>query len=560
MNNILEVKNLSFHYDEYDIRTGSVTEGKKGLNNISFSIPAGSFVTLCGSTGSGKSTLLKLLKRDVITAGKTIGDIYLNGTNIKELDAAAISSAVGLLFQNPEDQIVTDKVWHEIAFGLENLGLSQAEMESRLAESLAFFRLEGISRNDTAALSGGQKQLVSLASVLAMYPGLLLLDEPTSQLDPEACEHYISTIKKLQSSLGLTVIIAEHNLDKLLPVSDMLMVMENGELLCCDTVDNALTILSKTDSGAKSDLPLPTRYGISINASSLPLDINQGRKLLMSNKDMHIFGTASSLKVAVSSPEAASSPKNGLSPEATASSTATASSKPLVKLNNVCFKYSHSGNDVLNDFSASFDAGCCYAILGCNASGKSTLLKLLSGSIKPQLGRITPKPGSIKIAYMPQDTDNMFIAETIEKELLAVGLKPDCYPEYISHIDRSAAPMDLSGGEKQLLGLAKVSALKPELLLLDEPTKGTDNISRCKMLNALNDLKQSGTAIIMACHDMTFAAECADKCAILSMGRLTGLTDCKTFFTTNRLYTTPTRTMTVGIIDDCYLERDILRK
>ena len=552
MNNILEVKNLSFYYDEYDSRTGLSSKGKSGINNISFSIPEGSFVTLCGSTGSGKSTLLKLIKGDIITSGTLTGQIVFDGTDINEIDSAVRASSIGLLFQNPEDQIVTDKVWHEIAFGLENLGMAQSEMETRLAEALAFFRLENISRHDTATLSGGQKQLVSLAGVLAMYPRLLLLDEPTSQLDPESAEHYISTIKKLQTALGLTVIIAEHNLDGILPVSDMLMVMDNGALVCCDTVENALNIIasnkisdgisnkqsdSLTDASSCSsskicaDLPLATRYGISIGAKNLPLDINSGRRLIKDN--------------IISAYDTASKPAPG--------------NEPLVKLKNISFRYTSSGSDILSDLSATFDKGCSYAILGCNASGKSTLLKLLTGNIKAQLGQINPRLSHIKTAYMPQDTDNMFIADTVEKELLLVGLRPENYPEYIKHIDYAKSPFDLSGGEKQLVGLAKVTALSPQLLLLDEPTKGTDNISRRKMTVAINALKESGTTIIMACHDMDFAAECADKCAILSMGRLTGFKSCEEFFTDNKLYTTSARAMTVGITEGIYLESQLLK-
>jgi len=538
MKNILEVKNLCFHYDEYDMHSGESTEGKSGINDVSFSIPEGAFVTLCGSTGSGKSTLLKLLKRDVITSGKHAGDILLDGINIDTMPDADISSKVGLLFQNPEDQIVTDKVWHEIVFGMENLGLPQSDMDTRLAEALAFFRLESISRNNTATLSGGQKQLVSLAGVLAMYPRLLLLDEPTSQLDPEAAEHYVSTIKKLQSSLGLTVIIAEHNLDKLLPVSDMLMVMDKGSLVCCADTPSALKYLAENASDdIRSDLPLPTRFGIHIGSQNLPMDISSGRKLLARYMSGASIRTSEEIENAN-----------------------TASSDIRLKLTGLSFRYTVNGNDIIENLNADFKKGCIYSILGCNASGKSTLLNLLAGNIQPQLGRISPKLATVKIAYMPQDTDNMFVSDTIEKELLLVGLKSDAYPDYIAHLDKSRNPLDLSGGEKQLLGLAKITALKPELLLLDEPTKGTDNLSRVKMVDALLALRQTGTTIIMACHDMSFASECADVCAILSMGRLTSFKSCHEFFTTNQLYTTPARTMTAGLLDNVYREKDIFTK
>lgn len=547
MKNILEVKNLSFHYDEYNIKTGLTQIGSRGIDDISFSVPEGSFVTLCGSTGSGKSTLLKLIKRDIITSGKQIGDIFFDGSKISELDAATLSSDIGFLFQNPEDQIVTDKVWHEIAFGLENLGMSQSETETRLAEALAFFNLENISRNDTASLSGGQKQLVSLASVLAMYPRLLLLDEPTSQLDPEAAERYISTIKKLQSALGITVIIAEHNLDRLLPISDLMMVMDNGKLLCCDTVDNALSRFAKnTDDNMRFDIPLPARYGI-YAADKLPLDINQGRLLLKK-------------RIEAKQVKASAFTSSNNSPDKKENTADLNAKLPyLMTAKNLSFKYPALASDIIHDLSATFIRGKIYSILGCNASGKSTLLNILAGNLKPQLGHISPKLGKIKIAYMPQDTDNIFIADTVEKELLEVSLSPENYPEYIGQLDKTRNPQDLSGGEKQLLALAKVSALAPELLLLDEPTKGTDSLSRTKMATVLRELATNGTTVIMACHDMNFAAECSDLCAILSMGRLSEFKHSNEFFTQNMLYTTPAHNMTAGIIENIYLEEDIFK-
>ena len=569
MKNILEIKNLSFHYDEYNGKTGLSTIGNDGIEDVTFSIPEGSFVTLCGSTGSGKSTLLKLIKRDVITSGKRTGNIYFDGEDIDQLSAEDISSKIGLLFQNPEDQIVTDKVWQEIAFGLENLGMSQADMETRLAEALAFFRLENISRSDTASLSGGQKQLVSLASILAMYPRLLLLDEPTSMLDPEAAEHYIATLKKLQSSLGLTVIIAEHNLDNILPLSDMLMVMDKGQLICCDTTKEALTKLADTESDSlTADFPLPTRYGMHIRAKSIPLDINSGRMLIkeraLNPPKLHTTTTTTTAADAVTTADAATTTDvDTAMAAATAcpdhSSVDTKTHPAALTIKNMSFRYTGSDRDVINDFSATFNKGCIYALLGCNASGKSTLLNILAGNLKPQLGRLMPKLSSLKIAYMPQDTDNLFVSETIEKDLLSVGLKKDDYPEYIRHLDFSRSPLDLSGGEKQLLGLAKVTALNPQILLLDEPTKGTDNLSRALMTAALRKLRDNGTTIIIACHDMSFAAECADICGIISMGRLIGLKNCREFFISNKLYTTPARNMTLGIIDDLYLEEDIFK-
>lgn len=547
--NLLEIKNLSFSYSSFDANTCLPVPGKEVLHDISLCIPEGSFVTLCGDTGSGKSTLLKLIKNSVAPKGTTFGDILFCGKNIKSIPEKELASDIGFIFQNPEDQLVTDKVWHEIVFAMENLGFNQTEAETRLAEVLAFLRLESISRCDTASLSGGQKQLVSLASVLSVYPKLLLLDEPTSQLDPEAAELFISVLKRLHSELGLTIIIAEHRLEHLLPVSDMLIILEDGKIAGCDSVQN--TLLQPGAIDLLEDLPLSVRLGAKLSGlsdySTLPLDIDSSRRLL------HELKAQKDIKVDYETVE-----------------NSHADTAPCLILKDISYRYPGASCDIICDMSASFMPGKIYSLLGCNASGKSTLLKLLAGLIKPTLGKLKlskeiRKSSAVgaRLCYLPQDVEAVFVCETAKKDLAAAGLSEDTYPDYIKGLDLSLSPLDFSGGEKQLLGIAKVTANLSEssacaLVLLDEPTKGTDKRLRTEIVKLLKALKSKGATIIMASHDMEFVSECADECAIMSMGRSTVFKPAREFFTANRLFTTPARAISRDIIDNIYLEKEIL--
>ncbi len=481
---LLKIDNLNFRYKKYN---GTKTEslGNSVLKDISLSVEEGSIVTICGPTGCGKSTLLKLLKQEIAPEGEMTGDITFEDNPLSELPPKEQAEKIALLFQNPEDQTVTDKVWHEIAYGLENLGYPQSEMENRVAEALSFFRLEHIAREDTAKLSGGQKQLVLLASLLTMSPKLLLLDEPISQLDPEAAEIFLSTLKRLHDVLGITMIIAEHRIESILPITDTLILMDNGRIFASGApetvypeVKNLLPRVPKADSSADT----------AADATS-------------SNQE-----------------------PDGIS------------NKPSVTLKDVYFRYENKAADVVSGLSAEFLPGKVYGIFGCNAAGKTTLLNLIAKLCKPQEGRISFEKKTPVIAYLPQNVELLFVGETIKKELSTQGLKPENYPDYVNHFDPDSSPFDLSGGEKQLLALAKITASSPDIILLDEPTKGLDSNMARKMLNELKRFTKNGKTIIMSTHDLDFAYASTDFCSIMSMGRLTSFKPTEEFFTTNRLY------------------------
>ena len=232
---ILQVENLSFRYPDSKVNA---------LNNVSFDVKQGEFVVICGESGCGKSTLLRTLKKEIAPYGDAEGDILYNGVEISGLDARIAASEIGLVMQNPDAQIVTDFVWHELAFGLESLGLDNSAIRRRTAEMASYFGIQEWYNKKTDELSGGPKQLLNLASVMAMQPKLLLLDEPTAQLDPIAAGDFISTLQKLNSELGLTVVIVEHRLEEVLPISDRVVLMEQGSIRFFDDPKRLSSYLS----------------------------------------------------------------------------------------------------------------------------------------------------------------------------------------------------------------------------------------------------------------------------------------------------------------------------
>ena len=486
---ILNINNLNFTYSVYN-EGGAKPAAGPAIKNLSLSVAEGSIVTICGPTGCGKSTLLKLIKQEIAPEGSLTGEMSFAGKKLSILPPKEQAEKIALLFQNPEDQIVTDKVWHEIAFGLENLGYKRSDTENRIAEILSFFRLESISDENTASLSGGQKQLVLLASLLAISPKLLLLDEPISQLDPEAAEIFLSTLKRLHDQLGITMIIAEHKIESLLPITDKLVLMNKGEIIAQGNPEEVLPAVRKL---------LP------------PIDINVRFRRKPGEG-------------------------NGPEPENSGSSAASEQSKPALSLRDVYFRYDKNSKDVIRCLSSEFMPGKCYGIFGCNAAGKTTLLNLISGLCKPQEGKISYSVRKPSISYLPQNVDLLFVGNTIRSDLALVGLKPENYPNYVNSFCPDSSPYDLSGGEKQLLALAKITASSPDIILLDEPTKGLDpNMARV-MLEELNRFTKNGKTVIMSTHDLTFAYAAADYCSIMSMGRLTAFKPAEEFFRQNKLY------------------------
>ena len=521
---ILAVKNLSFQYP---------TAKRAALSALSFSVQEGEFITVCGATGSGKSTLLRLLKRELAPVGTISGEILLDGEPLSALSARNAAEKIGYVMQHPEQQIVTDKVWHEMAFGLENLGVPQNEIRRRVAEMASYFGMENLFLHDTASLSGGQKQLLNLASVMVMHPRILLLDEPTAQLDPIAAADFIATLHKLQRELSLTVILIEHRLEEVMPLSDRLLVLENGKILTFDTPKNAVRALSGREDILLS-MPSAVRLYHALEQNKdqdVPLDIREGRAFIRS----HFQNTVKNLQ------EPEYQPKK----------------EKAVSMEDVWFRYERGGEDILRGLSLTVYENEIFCLLGGNGAGKSTALGVLSGLKKPYGGNVRIFGKKIKdykngtlykenLAYLPQDVQTLFLHNTVREELADADISSFPY-DLSSLLDMH--PYDLSGGERQLTALAKALASKPRLLLLDEPTKGLDAYAKAKIAEVLRTLKKNGVTIVMVTHDTEFAAETADRTALFFRGEAVSVDTPKRFFSANRFYTTPVSRMTKGYYD-----------
>ena len=518
---ILTVENLNFHYEEHPV-----------LQDVSFSIKAGEFVTLFGPTGSGKSTLLKMLKREMRPHGKLSGTVYLSGQKLDELPTTA--TAIGYMMQNPDEQIVMEKVWQELAFGLENMGVATEDMQRRIAEVASFFGIQNWLHDSVSALSGGQKQLVNLAAVLAMEPDILLLDEPTSQLDPIAASDFLALLDKINRELGMTILIVEHRLEELLPVCDRVLFMENGALLHDST---------------------PKRIGRSL------LDHPMLDALTAAQRVYYKLGFSEDPPITV---------REGMEfirhypPAVPPMDPMKKKHPPLITVNNVYFRYSRKSADLLADLNVTINRGEIFAVVGGNGVGKSSLLKLLAGLHKPYAGKIlidhvTPDQWKGNIVVLPQNPQALFMHATVKEELLrALPVQKMPKDERESavvdmlqqlHITSLAArnPFDLSGGEQQKVALAILLLHDPAILLLDEPTKGMDVMSKRHVTQWIGTLQKRNVTTIIVTHDIEFAAEVSTRVGMLFDKSLIAVNNPKAFFTSNRFYTTAASKIARGV-------------
>ena len=457
----IEVRGLSFAYP------GAAAPVLEGLD---WSVPQGAFALLVGGTGSGKSTLLSLLKPEIAPAGELAGELRVLGESVAAMDVRASAERVGYVFQDPENQIVCETVWHEMAFGLENLGVSRDEMRRRVAETSYFFGLEDWLHRDTDTLSGGRKQLLSLAAVLALRPRVLLLDEPTSQLDPVAEKNFLHALFRVNRELGCTVVVATHQPRPMLEYATCAYRIEAGRV--CEVADLA-------SLGGREEL--------------LASDACQ------------------------SAPGAAA-------------------------IREGWFRYDRASGWVLRGLDVAFSAGAVHAIVGGNGCGKSTMLSVLAKTAKLQRGRMMR--GVASAALLPQNPKALLVAETVHDELMewasTCGYDEAAAQEQAARLGlaglEARQPYDLSGGQRQLLALAKLLLIGPELLLLDEPTKGLDLASRRIIARALRDHAGAGGTIIMATHDLDFAEQVSDDVAMMFDGEIACMEPPADFFADNVFY------------------------
>ncbi|MGN1423938.1 MAG: ABC transporter ATP-binding protein [Oscillospiraceae bacterium] len=515
---LINTEELSFSYPD---------SHSAALDGVSISVPEGSFTVLCGMSGCGKSTLLRLLKPGLAPNGKKSGSVKFRGEELGSLPPVVTAQKIGFVAQDPESQIVTDKVWHEIAFSAESVGIPPDEMRRRAAECSEYFGLERLFDSDTATLSGGEKQLVALASAAVLHPELLLLDEPTSQLDPIAAQSLIDAVIRLNRDFGVTVVIAEHRLEELLPAADRVIVMDNGRI-AADCAPRDITAFLPSDHPMLAAMPAAVRiFTRAGGEGSCPLSVREGR----SNAACRIF-------LAENDPE-----------ERTRKAPV---GEPVMTARELWVSYGKNSPDALKTASLSLYGGEVYALLGGNGSGKSTLLKVLAGVVKPLSGKVKTARGA-KLAYLPQNPCVIFGADSALEELTSRGLDKETAAAELERFGLTAVsgtnPLDLSGGEQQRLALAALLSGKPDILLLDEPTKGMDALSKERLCSLFGDIAASGAAVLVVTHDVSFAAQCADRCGLLFNGEIVSENEPKAFFGENYFYTTPLCRMARGIND-----------
>ena len=537
-----EIKDLNFSYPS--------SKGKKSLDGVSLSIEKGEYIVLCGKSGSGKTTLLRQLKTVLAPHGKKSGEILFNGTPIEKVSQREQSAKIGYVMQNPDDQIITDKVWHELAFGLESLGCDQKAMRSRVAEMACYFGIQDWFHRDVANLSGGQKQLLNLASIMAMQPEVLILDEPTSQLDPIAASDFLNTVRKINTELGTTVIITEHRLEDIFPYADRAIVMDCGRVIANDTPRNVGRLLYEQNSDMFTAMPTPVRvfYGAK-GSGNCPLTVREGRNWLSSTY-----------------PE----PKANAM---TAKETDDEINNPALSLKELWFRYEKDSPDVLRGVSAQVPTGSLYAIVGGNGAGKSTTLKAICGICKPYRGKVKVFGKPVEkyksselfkgcLAMLPQDPKSLFVKKTVREDLAEMTEDKKKITEIaaICEIEDllDSHPYDLSGGEQQRSALAKVLLTEPKLLLLDEPTKGIDSFFKEKLADILCKLKEQGITIVMVSHDVEFCAKYADMVSMFFDGQMLTTDTPRRFFGNNSFYTTAANRMSRHVFSMAVTAEDVV--
>ena len=533
---LLEIKNLSFSYGG---------ESNAALHNINLDIESGDFLLVCGESGCGKTTLLKLLKKQLRPSGKVTGEIKYKGQAIDELDERTSVTEIGYVMQNPDNQAVTDKVWHELAFGLESLGEKTEVIRRKVAEICGFFGISEWYHKKTCELSGGQKQLLALASVMIMNPSVLILDEPTAQLDPIAASDFLSSLRKINEELGVTVIIAEHRLEEVFPMANKVVLMDKACISLFDTPRKIGEKLGADASLHKLSVGMPAAvrlFSALGGVGTSPLTVKEGKKYISD-------GYRSDIKRADFTYE--SSKERGVA----------------IEVSGGYFKYERELPDVLSGLDISVYENEILCILGANGAGKTTLLRVLSGVRKLYKGRYRVWGKKIKeytgnslyrenISCLPQNPQNLFVKNTVFADLAEVT-KLLSYPKGegetaieevseklgIKHLYKSH-PYDLSGGEQQKAAMAKILLMKPKIILLDEPTKGLDAYSKRTFAEMLAMLKGEGKTIVIVTHDVEFAAEYADRCAMFFDGQIVSIDNRVDFFASNRYYTTAAARMT----------------
>lgn len=578
--NLVEIKDFGFSYPE---------SSRKVLEHVNLNIKEGTLNVIMGRSGCGKSTLLRQLKSVLAPAGEKEGEILYRNIPLRDTDHRTQSQEIGFVMQNPDNQIVTDKVWHELAFGLESLGYDNATIRLRVAEMASYFGIQKWFYKNVSELSGGQKQLLNLASVMAMHPSLLILDEPTSQLDPIAASDFLETVKKINRDIGTTVLLTEHRLQDIIPYADRVFVMDEGTLFLEGKPREIGTKLKEQHHGMFLSMPVPMQiYAGTDSALTCPLTVSEGRQWIreyieekgikkeqiqQANQRLERQGEKNENETAGFFGHLKRQKEN---------------TPPAIQMKDVWFRYEKDSPDVIQDLSLEVKKGEFYALVGGNGTGKSTTLSLLGRVHQPYSGRIYLDGKDLRsfsdrklycgyLGVMPQNPQSIFLKKTVLEDLYSVigGKKEKPSNEYpismkkekaiegivsLTHLEGllNRHPYDLSGGEQQRLALAKVLLLRPKILLMDEPTKGMDAEYKEELGSILKKLQSHGMTIFMISHDVEFVAEYADTTGLFFEGNVVTSKKTRDFFAGNNFYTTAANRMARGLFPEAVTGKDVV--
>ena len=482
------------------------------LSELTLDIEEGEFLLVIGPSGAGKSTLLRCLNGLVphFYGGAVSGRVGVDGRDPVALGPKGMADLVGFVLQDPEAQFVVDRVEDELAFGLENQGLEPVVMRKRVEETLDQLNIAHLRRRSVNTLSGGERQRVAIAAVMTLQPRVLVLDEPTSQLDPQAAEEVLDTLVKLNQDLGLTVVMSEHRLERVIQYVDRVLYLPGGGQ--APLLDEPRAVLQKVDLTP----PLLT-LAKSLGWSPLPLTIKEGRRF--------VRGMDLRQKSRVES---------GIRPE----------DKPQVSVSVEQLGFSYNGHPALQDVSLQVHRGEFVALMGRNGSGKTTLLKQMVGLLKPDHGAVQVSGPGLQgpmdtrkatveeliqvVGYVPQNPNALLFNDTVRQELdftrRGHGLPAGDYDGLLDLVGlrayAQAYPRDLSVGERQRVALASILVAEPHILLLDEPTRGLDYGQKAALATFLQQEKKQGRTILMATHDVELVASCADRVVLLGDGQI----------------------------------------
>lgn len=527
------IKNLNFSYPDQE---------QKALNNVFLTVEKGDFFVLIGQSGCGKTTLLRHLKSCLTPHGARTGEVFFEGQKLDNMDLRSQSQNIGFIMQSPENQIVTDKVWHELAFGLESLGYDTPTIRKKVAEMASFFGIQNWFYKNVSELSGGQKQILNLASVLALNPHVLILDEPTSQLDPISASDFLAMLTRVNRELGITVILTEHRLEEVLPVANKVAVLEKGKITHTGSVKEVGERLKKAASAIFGAMPVAMRVWAECNTDmACPVTIGEGSKFLTE----YVKGVECALPI---------------------KKEYFVGQKEVLTAEDLFFKYEKNLPDVVKGLNFKLYEGELFCLLGGNGTGKTTALTLLSGLNKPYRGNVRC---SAKVGVLPQNPQTLFLKKTVYEdlaEMLAEVKDKDEKEKRLNEVIRQCKlsellnrhPYDLSGGEQQRLALAKVLLTDADILFMDEPTKGFDVEFKESFAAILKQLTAAGKSVFMISHDVEFCAEYSDRCALFFDGNIVTEGTPQQLFTDNQFYTTSANRMARHLFKEVITADDIL--